>query len=203
LAVIPLRPILIVVAGANGSGKTTLTQNLLQDRWMQGVEYLNPDAIAEQQYGGWNDPRAVLRAARHVQAVREQALRQRRSLAFETVFSAPDKLDYVKRAVAAGYFVRLFFVATATPEINAARVVRRVLEGGHEVPIGKIISRYFGAVSQAITAAPLVDRFYLFDNSVDGQPARRILRASGGRIERQYEAAPNPICLRFEQALRR
>lgn len=193
---------LIGVAGANGSGKTTLTRDLLQDRWMQGVEYLNPDAIAEERFGGWNDPRAVLQAAEHVRGQREQALLLRRSVAFETVFSAPDKLDYVQRALAAGFFVRLFFVATRSPEINAARVGRRVLEGGHEVPIGKIISRYFGAVSQGIAAAPLVDRFYLFDNSVDGHPARRILRASSGRLERQYEAAPNPICLRFEQTLR-
>lgn len=69
----PLKPVLIVVAGANGSGKTTLTLNLLQDRWMRGVEYLNPDAIAEQRYGGWNDPRAILQAARHVQLAREAA----------------------------------------------------------------------------------------------------------------------------------
>ncbi|MBN8505622.1 MAG: zeta toxin family protein [Burkholderiales bacterium] len=50
------RPVLIVVAGANGSGKTTLTKSLLQDRWMQGVEYLNPDAIAEERFGAGTTP---------------------------------------------------------------------------------------------------------------------------------------------------
>ncbi len=39
------KPVLIVVAGANGSGKTTLTNQLLSDRWLRGVTYLNPDAI--------------------------------------------------------------------------------------------------------------------------------------------------------------
>ncbi|MBN8505623.1 MAG: zeta toxin family protein [Burkholderiales bacterium] len=133
---------------------------------------------------------------------REAALRERRSIAFETVFSAPDKLAYVQSAIAAGFFVRLFFVSTATPEINAARVARRVMEGGHEVPVGKRVSRYVGAVSQAITIASMVDRFYLFDNSINEQPARRILRATRGGIQRQYEPAPDPVCWRFEQALR-
>jgi len=44
--------------------------------------------------------------------------------------------------MAAGYFVRLFFVGTDDPSINAKRVAMRVIEGGHDVPIGKIISRY-------------------------------------------------------------
>lgn len=70
------------------------------------------------------------------------------------------------------------------------------------MPLGKIISRFFGSVSQGIAAASLVDRFYLFDNSVDGMPARRILRASGGLLQRQYESAPHPVAERFAQALR-
>jgi predicted ABC-type ATPase len=39
----------------------------------------------------------------------------------------------------ADYFVRIFYVCTASPDINAARVARRVMEGGHDVPITKII----------------------------------------------------------------
>jgi predicted ABC-type ATPase len=69
------RPILVVVAGANGSGKTTLTLQLRGDRWLQGVEYLNPDSIAEARFGGWNNPEAVLMAADYVAQQRETALR--------------------------------------------------------------------------------------------------------------------------------
>jgi predicted ABC-type ATPase len=185
------KPILVVVAGANGSGKTTLTTQLLQDRWLKDVVYLNPDVIAQERFGGWNDPKAVLRAAQFVADARERALAARESIAFETVFSAQDKLDYVRRAQHAGFFVRIFYVCTASPEINAARVARRVMEGGHDVPISKIIQRFQRSLAAAANAALVVDRFYLWDNSIEGQSPRRILRAAGGRLVREYEPPPH------------
>ncbi len=58
-----MKPRLIVVAGPNGSGKTTITEQLLRHTWMQGCAYINPDLIAHQQFGDWNDPIAVKKAA--------------------------------------------------------------------------------------------------------------------------------------------
>jgi predicted ABC-type ATPase len=187
------KPILIVVAGANGSGKTTLTQQLLLDKWLNGVEYLNPDAIAQDRFGGWNDHKAIVQAANFVAAAREAALARRESIAFETVFSAQDKLDYVRRAKRAGFFVRIFYVCTASPEINAARVARRVMEGGHDVPITKIIQRFQRSLGNASAAATVADRFYLWDNSIEGQWPRRILRVAEGRLAREYEAPPHEV----------
>jgi len=181
------KPILVVVAGANGSGKTTLTQQLLLDKWLKGVEYLNPDAIAQ--------------AADFVAEAREADLARYESIAFETVFSAPDKLDYVRRAKQAGFFARIFYVCTASPEINAARVARRVMEGGHDVPITKIIQRFRGSLGNAMTAAGVVDRFYLWDNSVQGHPPRRILRVVDGRLAREYEAPPHEVAALLRDAI--
>ncbi|MBO5244235.1 MAG: hypothetical protein J6B36_08465 [Muribaculaceae bacterium] len=56
--------------------------------------------------------------------------------------SAADKIDYIIRTKQAGFFIRLFFVSTESPTINAKHVTQRVLDGGHDVPIPKIISRY-------------------------------------------------------------
>ena len=141
------RPRLLVVAGPNGAGKTTITERGLAHEWFEGCEYINPDLIAQQELGDWNDPNIVLQAARIATDRREACLRDLRSLAVETVFPAQDKPDFVRRAPATGYFVRIFFVGTATPEINAARVARRVLEGGHEVPIRKIVDRWARSIA--------------------------------------------------------
>lgn len=187
------RPILVVVAGANGSGKTTLTLQLRGDRWLQGVDYLNPDSIAEARFGGWNNPEAVLKAADYVAEQREAALRERRSLAFETVFSAPDKLDYLWRAKQAGFFIRLFFVSTDSALTNVRRVAQRVMEGGHDVPIRKILQRYERSVAQAAQAMQWVDRFYLFDNSIDDAPIRRVLRARDGKLVKTYCEPPHAV----------
>jgi len=181
------RPRLLVVAGPNGAGKTTVTEAGLRHRWFAGCTYVNPDLIAQRELGDWNDPTAVLQAARLAGERREACVLERRSLAFETVFSAPDKIDFVRRAIAAGFFVRLFFVGTDGPEINAARVARRMLEGGHEVPIRKIIDRWSKSIANAAAVAAEVDRLYIYDNSVDGRDAQLVLRAASGQIIRQYQ----------------
>ena len=180
------RPRLLIVAGPNGAGKTTVTEAGLAHQWFEGCEYVNPDLIAQQELGDWNDPKAVLQAAQLATERREACLREGRSLAFETVFSAPDKVDFVHRGIAAGFFVRLFFVGTDSPEINAARVARRMLQGGHEVPIRKILDRWGRSIENCAQVATLVDRLYLYDNSVDDCPAQLLLRASGGGVARRY-----------------
>lgn len=185
-ATVSLRPRLLIVAGPNGAGKTTVTEAGLAHQWFEGCEYINPDNIAQRELGDWNDPKAVLRAAQLAAERREACLREGRSLAFETVFSAPDKVDFVRRGIAAGFFVRLFFVGTDSPEINAARVARRMLQGGHEVPIRKIIDRWSRSIANCVAVATLVDRLYLYDNSVDDVAAQLVLRASAGKVTRQY-----------------
>ena len=79
------------------------------------------------------------------------------------MFSADDKVEFIKAAHKAGFFIRVFFVCTSEPSINITRVGRRVLEGGHEVPMNKIISRYYKSIANCVTVAPLVDRLYFYD----------------------------------------
>ena len=196
-----LRPRLLVVAGPNGAGKTTITERGLAHEWFHGCEYVNPDVIAQDELGDWNDPQTVLQAAQIAAERREACLREGRSLAFETVFSAPDKPEFVRRALTRGYFVRIFFVGTAGPEINAARVARRVLQGGHEVPIRKIVARWARSIANAASVAAEVDRFYVYDNSVDDRDAQLVLRAAEGRELKRYADPPGwtaPIIQRFE-----
>jgi predicted ABC-type ATPase len=184
------RPRLLVVAGPNGAGKTTITERGLAHEWFHDCEYVNPDAIAQDELGDWNDAAIVLRAAQLATERREACLRERRSLAFETVFSAADKPVFVRRALTLGYFVRIFFVGTDRPEINAARVARRVLQGGHEVPIRKIIDRWGQSIANAASIAAEVDRFYVYDNSVDDRDAQLVLRAAEGHVVKAYGDAP-------------
>lgn len=100
--------------------------------------------------------------------------------------SAEDKIDFIIRAKEAGFFIRLFFISTSHPSINAARIASRVMKGGHDVPIPKIVSRYYKSIENCKTVAPIVDRLYIYDNSVDGQDAKIQFRLVNGIMGKMY-----------------
>lgn len=180
------KPKLIIIAGPNGSGKTSVTGKILKHQWIDGCEYINPDNIARDVFGDWNSPDAVMQAILYAAERRETCITERRSLIFETVLSAPDKVSFVRRAKQEGYFIRLFFIGTDNPEINAARIARRVMTGGHDVPISKIISRYYKSIINCELLVPTVDRLYVYDNSVENVFPQLLLRATDGKPAKQY-----------------
>ncbi len=105
--------------------------------------------------------------------------------------SAPDKIDFIRRAKRAGYFVRIFFISTSNPTINASRIARRVMKGGHDVPIPKIISRYIKSIANCAEIASEVDRLYVYDNSQEDKKAQLLFRLRDGVLGKQYvESVP-------------
>ncbi|QSV44472.1 AAA family ATPase [Geobacter benzoatilyticus] len=181
-----LRHKLIVIAGPNGSGKTTFTNQVLRHDWSDGCIFINPDEIAKNEFGDWNSPEAVMKAAARAQELREECLLGKRSMLLETVFSVPEKLDFIKRAKEADFFIRFFFIGTDSPAINAARVARRVMAGGHDVPIAKIISRYQRSIANSALAISMVDRAYVYDNSIDDREPKKLFRTRDGRVFKTY-----------------
>lgn len=182
-----LKPRLLVIAGPNGSGKTTFTLQVLRHDWSAGCTFINPDEIAKAEFGDWNSPTAVMQAAQRAQEMRESCLCEGKSMLLETVFSVPEKLAFVQRAKEADFFVRFFFIGTDGPQINAARVARRVLAGGHDVPITKIISRYDRSMALAAMAMTFVDRAYVYDNSIDDHDPQKLFRTKDGVVFKEYE----------------
>lgn len=180
------KPTLCVVAGPNGSGKTTTTVQLLNNEWATDSLYINPDNIAQESFGDWNSPEAVLKAAEEATRMRYECLNQGRDFVFETVFSASEKLEFLHKVKEAGYFIRLFYVCTSDPAINVVRIAQRYMDGGHEVPISKIISRYYKSLVNAAKAISIVDRAYVYDNSIDNQLPRLLYRTTDGQLFKQY-----------------
>ena len=185
-----IRPAMIVVAGPNGSGKTSLTRQLLLHEWLQNCVYINPDEIAQNRFGNWNSTESVMKAAQYAQTTREECLAKKKNFVFETVLSSPEKLNFLVRGAKAGYFIRLFFVATSSPTINASRVAHRVMQGGHDVPINKIISRYAKSLASCTVCASFVDRAYIYDNSEDGKTPKLLFRTQRGGIVKIYSDLP-------------
>ena len=188
------KPTLCIVAGPNGSGKTTTTIQLLQNEWTADSFYINPDNIAQESFGDWNSPEAVLKAAQIATKLRYDCLSKKKNFVFETVFSSDEKVDFVRKAKEVGFFIRFFFICTENPIINVTRITKRYLNGGHEVPISKICSRYYKSRINAAKVLSIIDRSYLYDNSIENETPRLICRLVDGAVFKTYtEQFPNWI----------
>lgn len=181
-----IKPVLCIVAGPNGSGKTSTTIQLLSNEWTSDSIYINPDNIAQELYGDWNSPDAVKKAANRATELRYECLNKKVDFVFETVFSSTEKLEFIKKAHDAGFFIRFFYVCTKSPEINVMRITKRVLTGGHEVPISKVITRYYKSLLNAAKAINVVDRAYIYDNSAENQKPALLYRTVNGKVHKKY-----------------
>jgi predicted ABC-type ATPase len=179
-------PFLIVVAGPNGSGKTTITNALRRNSFDLG-EYINPDDITQELLSLKENPtkKDIHTANQEAQGISEErrraALAEGRSLSFETVMSHPNKLDFIREAKDKGYEVKLYFVGTDDPAINVDRVAQRVKEGGHDVPVDKIVSRYDRVMALLPEAVKSSDQARIYDNSKVEDPHRLIAAIENGK----------------------
>lgn len=97
--------------------------------------------------------------------IRRRLLLSQKTFTFETVMSAPDKVEFLAAAQRAGYRTYLYYVATEDPAINVSRVALRVKAGGHDVPADKIETRYYRSLGLLWDAIKYANRAYIFDNS--------------------------------------
>jgi predicted ABC-type ATPase len=153
-----------LIAGPNGAGKSTFTTKILTKHIDLGV-YINPDEIATTLEGD-NLTRAKKAQQLAVQQ-REQLQLENQSLSYESVMSHPSHLDFLQRAKASGYRTYLYFIGVEVPDINKERVRSREKLGGHGVPEEKVVSRYYKTMAQLYDVCLLVNRAYIFDNSLD------------------------------------
>ena len=98
--------------------------------------------------------------------LRYELLKTSKTFSFETVFSHPSKLSFMKEANQQGYKCYLYFMGVSSPQICVDRVLQRTLEGGHGVPEEKIRKRYDLALNNLFEAIYLSHRSYVFDNSL-------------------------------------
>ncbi|MFT4927097.1 MAG: putative ABC-type ATPase [Phenylobacterium sp.] len=181
-----------LLSGGNGAGKTTFFNQFLKPR---GVAFVNADEIAKDVFPDAPEANSY-NAAQIAQKMRYDLLSQGRSFCFETVFSHPSKIDFVAKAKALGYCINLVFIHVDNPDLNVARVINRVKEGGHTVPEDKIRTRLPRTLKNVAVAAQLSDNFIAFDNSSLEKPFQKVLTKKNGQVTQHIEILPD-WCLEF------
>lgn len=184
--VLDQRPIVVATAGPNGAGKTTFYHAHLAPA---GLRLVNADVLTLEL--GLSAAEAMATA----NALRRALVARRESFAFETVFSDPvgDKLAFLADTAANGYTVVLCFIGIANADQSDERVAMRVSQGGHDVPVDKIRSRFPRTLSNLHAAIERLPHVVVFDNSDLARAFRLVAMYEDG--QRRFHDDPLPSWL--------
>lgn len=171
-------PVLHLLAGPNGSGKSTLFDHVIAPS--THLELVNADLIAARTWPRDAEIRSYDAAVRAA-ARRNELMDARTSFVTETVFSHPSKVALVRAAADAGYLVTLH-VVMVTEDLAVARVVNRVINGGHRVPQGKVRERYRRLWPLVVEAISITASATVYDNTSASQPFRVVARFERGQV---------------------
>ena len=192
------KPLAIILAGHNGSGKSTMWYEHLADSIQ--IPLINADRMmlsilperdGDNSLPDWaskirdNDESWMKIAQTGVQSFVAQALIQKVPFAMETVFShwltkddgsIESKIDDILKLQDSDYFVLLVFVGLSNAQLSVARVSSRHANGGHDVPVTKLIERFPRTQLAIREACKVADAAILTDNSLDEENAFSISR---------------------------
>ncbi len=168
---------MIVVAGPNGSGKSSIWGAVSE---VYDIQYICPDNYTHlYSYINSIEERYVY-AMKAAKLDRLTAVEIGDSFAFETVCSNPEKINFISDARSKGYRIIVLYVSTRDPNINIARVKKRVYEGGHDVPDDKIFERYHRSMNLLPDLLKLADEALVYDNSDDNNHPQLFLTIKRG-----------------------
>lgn len=173
-----------MLAGPNGAGKSTYYRTFLST---SGLLFINTDELVARLHI------PIEEAAPYADKVREEMLAAGESFITETVFSDPvgAKLDFLRKAIAAGYQVELHFMGISGADLSEVRVAIRVMQGGHDVPTDRLARRYEQSLKNLAEALTFVPSVRVFDNSSQESPYRLVLRTENGKVLESPEPPPD------------
>ena len=153
---------LYIFAGANGSGKSTVAF-YYREMGLCPADFICPDLFVARDK--MSDRAAYISAMQIAEKARFDRIADGKSFSFETVLSTQHKLDFIKFAKSQGYKITAVYVITSNPEINLARIARRVSQGGHDVPKDKVLSRYDKSMALMFPVIKESDDAIIYNNS--------------------------------------
>ena len=165
---------LYIISGCNGAGKTTASYTVLPEILLC-KEFVNADEIAKG-LSPFNPESMAIEAGRLMLKRINELLAAKVSFSIETTLATRSYTRLIQRAQNAGYKVSLIYFWLNSPELAVNRVLQRVNEGGHNVPIDVIYRRYQAGINNLFQIyMPRVDYWLLADNSI----SPRVIVAEG------------------------
>jgi predicted ABC-type ATPase len=160
-------PVLYILAGPNGTGKTTYYYSALGKHFIdRQLPFLNVDVIAKDELGGYTEENFA--RAEMIYRDRIKALIGAKSdFMIESNMARSTDYDWLEKMMQQNYSLVLHFLCTDDVAINVNRVLRRVKEGGHNIPESIILHRYKMGLTYLKGKLHLFKEAHLIDNSSD------------------------------------
>ena len=176
------RPTCTVIAGPNGAGKTTFALTYLPDA-ANCRNFVNADLIAAG-LSPLSSEREWLAASRLFLREIDHYIRRREDFAFETTLSGRNYLRLIRRLLADGWRVDLYYLWLPSIEMSIERVAERVAHGGHDIPRESIVRRYPRSIANLLAHyAPLCSSVICVDNSTTVPEVIFAQNAEGRTVE--------------------
>ena len=183
------QPAIHVLAGVNGAGKSSIGGAAIRSR---EVDYYNPDEAARLLLD-FHPAMTQVIANSHAwslgRELLESAIVRRTTFAFETTLGGQTITDLLRRAIAEGLPVKIWYAGLESVELHLERVRKRVARGGHDIPAEAIRRRWDQSRRNLIRLLPGLAALRVYDNSLEADPhygipprPRLLLAMVDGRI---------------------
>lgn len=158
-------PEIIIVAGPNGAGKTSFANEYLPGA-QKGLAYVNADEIAQVLSGqGLTGSALDFAAARELLVRLDRLVERRQELMLETTLATLSYAVRIPMWRQVGYRVSLIYLQLPSVEASIDRVRRRVLAGGHSIPVSVIRRRFVRSLEYLERIyKPIVDDWSVWDS---------------------------------------
>lgn len=145
-----------VIAGVNGCGKSSLTGMLKAERSDLGT-VIDVDRL-QMKFGGY-----ILAYRKATERI-EECMQNNENFTQETTLSGVKAVKTIRRAKAAGYYIRMYYVAVGSAEESIRRIENRVAKGGHNIKEADVRRRFSGRFKSLLKVLPYCDEILFFDN---------------------------------------
>jgi len=155
-----------IFAGANASGKSTFITHLISVGLINNENYICPDLILREDLKLEETLENYIQAAEIAKERTQQSISQKKDIVIETVFSTQQKVELIEQLKSSGYDTIVYFTGVESSDINVLYLKNRVEQGGHDVPIKKLLSRREAGLENIKKALGSIDCLVFIDNSL-------------------------------------